>query len=160
MTLQTQIKVDLIATLRSQLDLVESQAPHAIRRNLNLVDGDGLNEADRIYSDRRTLNGSAAEELDLGALTDPLGDAVVLGHIKGLFVAPSGGAVAVGGHASGPAMFGDASDEVLVRDGGFLLLAAPDATGYAVTADTGDLLQVSNQGAATITYDIVIVGAA
>ena len=40
-----------------------------------------------------------------------------------------------------------------------LLLVAPGAAGYAVTAGTGDILKVANSGAGTgVTYDIVIVG--
>jgi hypothetical protein len=69
--------------------------------------------------------------------------------------------VVVGGAASngwvGP--FGDVSDTVAVKPGGTLLLVAPNAAGYAVTAGTGDILKVANSGAGTgVTYDIVIVG--
>jgi hypothetical protein len=159
MTLQSQLSIGVIANLVAALDLVEAKAEHNVQKRVNLANGDGLNEADAVYSDTRTLNGSASEDLDLSNLTDPLGNALALGHIKGLYVAPAGGAVEVGGHASSPAIFADASDAVVVRDGGALMLIAPDATGYAVTSGTGDLLSVGNATGATITYDIVIVGA-
>ena len=46
-----------------------------------------------------------------------------------------------------------------MQPGGTLLLVAPNAAGYAVTAGTGDLLKVANSGGSTgVTYDIVIVG--
>jgi hypothetical protein len=40
-----------------------------------------------------------------------------------------------------------------------LLLVAPDAAGYAVTATTADILRVTNGGAGTsVVYEIVILG--
>ena len=54
---------------------------------------------------------------------------------------------------------GDATDVVKVKPGGALILVAPDATGYAVTAGTGDLLTITNSaGSTSVTYDVVIMG--
>ena len=44
-------------------------------------------------------------------------------------------------------------------DGKFIWVA-PDATGIAVTASTGDLITVTNSSSGTaVTYDVVIIGA-
>jgi len=38
-------------------------------------------------------------------------------------------------------------------------VVAPNATGYALTATTADLLQITNSSSGTgVTYDIIIVG--
>jgi hypothetical protein len=47
---------------------------------------------------------------------------------------------------------------VKVPAGGMLLLYAPDATGFAVTAATADQLKITNSAGASCDYDIVIVG--
>ena len=55
---------------------------------------------------------------------------------------------------------GDPTDKISVRPGGAFILIAPDATGYAVTAATGDLLKIANSaGTTSVTYDIIIIGA-
>jgi hypothetical protein len=38
-------------------------------------------------------------------------------------------------------------------------MSAPDATGYPVTAATGDLVTLTNSAAGTsVTYDVIIIG--
>jgi phosphoserine phosphatase len=52
-----------------------------------------------------------------------------------------------------------AGDGVNVKPGGILVLVAPNAAGYGVTAGTGDLLNIANSGAGTgVTYDIIVIG--
>ena len=54
--------------------------------------------------------------------------------------------------------FADATDKINLPASAWLKWVAP-IDGYAVTAGTGDLLKIENSdGAATATYDIVIVG--
>lgn len=54
----------------------------------------------------------------------------------------------------------NSSDIINIRPGGALILLAPDATGYAVTAGTGDLLRIANSaGSTSVTYDIILIGA-
>ena len=67
----------------------------------------------------------------------------------------------MGGHATAAfaSLFGDSSDKLVVRPGGFIHAFAPDATAYAVTATTADLLTIANSaGGTSVTYDIVIIG--
>ena len=129
------------------------------------TDGTGADQAQKLFTDQRTLAASANESLDLaGGLTDAFGATLTLTKVKAILVKAAAGNtnnVVVGGAASnaftGP--FGDASDTVAVKPGGTVMFVAPDANGYAVTAGTGDLLKVANSGAGTgVTYDIVIVG--
>jgi hypothetical protein len=70
--------------------------------------------------------------------------------------------VIVGGAAANQFLtwVGAATHTVTVRPGGLFQLIAPDATAYAVTATTADLLRITNSGAGTsVTYDIVLLGA-
>jgi len=55
-----------------------------------------------------------------------------------------------------------ATHTLTLRPGAFVAVGtgAADATGYAVTATTADLLKIANSGAGTsVTYDIHIIGA-
>jgi hypothetical protein len=46
-----------------------------------------------------------------------------------------------------------------VKPGGMLVMTAPDATGLAVTAGTGDKLKLANSaGSTSVTYDVIILG--
>lgn len=166
MPLTSTLLVDFAATLTKALDLVTGEAPLRTRVSTALASGTGANQADKIFSDQRTLTASSTEDLDLaGSLTDAFGDTITFARIKAILViADAGNAnnVLVGGAAANQFInwVGDASDKVVVRPGGVFCLIAPDATAYAVTAGTGDLLRIGNSGAGTsVTYKIVIIGA-
>lgn len=129
-----------------------------------LSHGTGENQADLIFRDRRTLNASASETLDLsGSLQTPLGLACVFVEVVAIIVkaaVANVNNVVMGGASSnafvGP--FGAANDTIAVPPGGVAMLTAPKG-GWAVTPTTADLLQVANSGAGSpVTYDIVIVG--
>ena len=131
-----------------------------------IANGTGASQADILWHDQRTLAASTSEDLDLsGSLTDSFGTTVSLVRVKAIIVSAAsdnGGLIQVGGASSNQFInwVADASDVVQIRAGGFMLLAAPDATAYAVTAGTGDLLKIANtDGAAAGTYDIYIIGA-
>ncbi|WP_068925032.1 hypothetical protein [Planobispora rosea] len=158
--------LQLTADLTSPLDLVTGSAPLSFARQVNFSDGAGLNAANRIWSDERTLAASATENLDFaGSLTDAFGATITLARVKALIVAASSANsnnVVVGG-GSNPFTnwVSGTTPAVIVRPGGLLALVAPDATGYAVTAGTGDQLQMANSGAgSSVTYQIVVIGAA
>jgi hypothetical protein len=167
MPLDARLLVDLAATLTSALDLTTVQAPLPFKRQFSLTDGAGINQVNRMWSDERTLAASATEDLDLvGTLIDPFGQAITFARVKALFVAANpanANNVVVGGAASNgfTTWASGTTPAVIVRPGGLFALMAPDATGYAVTASTGDLLKVTNSGAGTsVTYQIVVLGSA
>lgn len=129
------------------------------------TDGTGANQAQKLFTDQRTLAASANEALDLsGVLADVFGATLTLTKIKAILIKAADGNtndVIVGGAASnawvGP--FGSSTHTVAVKPGGTVMFVAPDATGYAVTAGTGDQLKVANSAAGSaVTYDIVLVG--
>ncbi|MFJ5638652.1 hypothetical protein [Streptomyces sp. NPDC093223] len=161
------LAVAAAAELVSSLDLGSGRAPQSLTRKVTLGAGTGAGNADLVWSDRRTLAASASESLDLaGTLADAFGATINFARIKGLLIAASkdnANNVIVGAAASNQwaTLLGTAGTLTL-RPGAFFALGtdASDATAYAVTASTGDLLKIANSGAGTgVTYDIHIIGA-
>lgn len=168
MTLQTKLVVSLGATLTGVQDLASAEVPLSLRYAVVLADGSAAGQADRIFHDRRTIAASGSDSLDLaGGLSDPLGASLTFARLKLLLIRAAitnTNQVLVGGAVSNAftSPFGDATDKIKIPPGGTLLLAAgqADATGYTVTASTGDLLLLANSGAgSSVTYDIVLIGA-
>lgn len=166
MGLSSKLILSIVSELTSVMDLATARVPMDFTKQLTLTSGVGANQADRIFHDTRPLSASANEDLDLaGGVTDALGQTVTFARVKGIIVvAPSANVnnVVVGGAATntfvGP--FGAATHTAHVRPGGWQAFVAPDATGWAVTAGTGDLLRLANSaGGSAVNYDIVIIGA-
>lgn len=167
MGLRSSLSIAASAQLTGSLDLTTVSAPISFSRSVSLGSGTGVGQADRLFSDRRTLAASATEDLDLaGSLTDALGATVTLARVKGIMISAAPGNtnnVVVGGSSSNTwATLFNATGTLTLRPGASVALVAgvSDAVGYAVTGGTGDLLKVANSGGSTaVTYDIVIVGA-
>lgn len=166
-SLISRIGVDFAATLDNAVDLGASRSTLRKQRAVSLANGVGAGQADRVWADTLTVAPSASQDIDLaGALVDALGGACVFARIKGLAVFADPGNtnnVDVGGAASNPwvGLLG-ATHKVSVRPGGMFAVAAgiADATGYVVTAGTGDILRVTNAGGTTpVTLDVVLIGA-
>lgn len=166
-TLKTSLAFELAAQFSAALDLQTQSAPAALKRTYNWRDGASANQANRIWTDRRTLSASATENLDLAAsLTDAFGSAITFARVRALIVAAAEGNtnnVLVGGDVTNTFLTWVVAedDAVVVRPGGLFALIAPDTTGYVVTATTGDLLKITNSAGSTgVTYDIAIIGSA
>lgn len=129
------------------------------------ADGSGSGQANKLYESKdRSLSASSSENLDLaGSLTDPNGTTLTFTAIKGIWIGASSSNTndVVIGNASSNAFvgpFGGATHTVAIRPGGKVLFEAP-ATGWTVTAGTGDILKVLNGGGSTsVTYSIKIWG--
>jgi hypothetical protein len=164
-SLSTKLMVSLAAQQDSALDLATASMPLQLDRTIRLSSGTGSGQADRVWADTRTLAASATEDLDLaGVLTDAFGATITFARVKGLIVAASAANtnnVVLGNVTNGVVgWFGAATHTISVRPGGLLVLAAPDATAYAITAGTADLLHVANSSSGTsVSYDIAIIGA-
>jgi hypothetical protein len=165
MPLSTKFQAGLQADLTSPLDLGTPKSALNFVRTLELADGVGLNQADQIFHDQRTLAASGSENLDLaGALIDAFGNTLTFSAIKGMiFFAAAANTNNVQVGNSGVNGFinwvGDTTDLINIKPGGIFCLFDPTASGYPVTAGTGDLLNVANGGAGTsVTYDVVLIG--
>ncbi len=165
-TFTSKITAQIIQTLTKTVGLSEAAGSFTESTVTTLTSGTGLNQADKVWSSAaRSIAASSNEDLDLaGSLTDAFGTTITFARIKALYVAAAAtntNNVHVGGAASNQFInwVANSSDILVVRPGGVLLLAAPDATAYAVTAATGDLLRVANSGAGSaVIYDVVIIG--
>lgn len=149
-------------------DLVNASAPLNYRSRVQLTNGTGAGQADLVFSDTRTISASSNDDLDLaGGLTDAVGTSLTFARVKGFIItaaAANTNNIYVGGDATNTFLTWVVSepDQVLLRPGATLALFAgsADATGYAVTASTGDLLRITNAaGGSSVSYSIVIIGA-
>ena len=165
MAFDARLLLSLTATLTNPIDLTTVSAPLTYSKQFTFSQGAGLNAADKIWHDQRTIAASGTDSLDLaGVLTDPFGATVTLARVKGIIIYAATGntnnVVAGGGSNSLTNWLGGTSPTVVVRPGGILCVLAPDATAYAVTAGTADILQIANSGAgSSVTYDIIVMGA-
>lgn len=167
MPLTSRITLAATASQTSTLDLGTAVATLAKSYTADLTNGTAAGQVDRIFHDTRTLAASANEDLDLaGVLIDALGNSLTFARVKGLIISAAASNVnnvVVGGAASNGfiSWAGAATHTITVRPGAtFSLFAgAADATGYAVTAATADLLRVANSSSgSTVTYDVVVLG--
>lgn len=173
MAFDATLNISLIANLTKT-----AVAGNIPRDTVNLVkqsilsSGTAAAQSDTLYYAERTISASSNEDLDLtGTLTNSFGQTVTLAEIQGLIIiaAPSSSSgtqntnnVVVGDAAANTwtTLLG-ADGTVTLRPGTFFMVWAgqADATGYAVTAGTGDQLRVANSGAGTsVTYQIFIIG--
>jgi hypothetical protein len=165
MALTTELTLKLVATLTGTADLLTPAAPLELTQRHRLATGTGANQADMMWTDRRTLAASATEDLDLAAsLTGHVGGTLTFARIKALVVlaasANTNNVNVTRPASNGVPLFLAASDGVPVLPGGSFVWVAPNATGIAVTAATGDLLTFTNSaGSTSVTYDVVIIGA-
>lgn len=142
----------------------------------NAESGTGYGLVSDSWRDIRQLASGANEALDLsGSLSNAFGDVLLFSSIKLIIIEnrgkPGGTAtdkglnsLIVGGAAANAwvSPFGAANDTITIRPGGRLVLEAPDATGYVVTAGTADQLKIA-AGATdgnAVDYAIVLVGMA
>jgi hypothetical protein len=162
-TLAGKVTVQLDAILTNAVGLAAVQANLSRGLGQPMATGTGANQWDKVYSEvAKSLSGNY--DLDLaGVLLDVFGGVITFARVKAIvaFADPSNtGDVLVGAAAAnaffGP--FGSATDKVRVRPGGALCLFAPDATAWAVTAATADILRFA-PSAGTQLVDFAILGA-
>lgn len=164
-TFQGTVSVNANLVYQGAADIGELEQRVNYSKSIQLTDGNGANQAQKLFTDTRTISASSSENLDLaGSLLDAFGGTLTLGEVKAIIISASANNtndVVVGGAASntwlGP--FSDATDKVNVKPGGTVAFFAPNASGYGVTTSSGDILKVANSGAgSSVTYDILIIG--
>jgi hypothetical protein len=168
MTLSSLVKIDVQAAQTQALDLGTASFNLARTLSTSFANGTAAGQADRLFSDTRTIAASGTDDLDLnGVLADALGATLAILRVKALVVVAAAGNsndVLVGGAPTNGFVspFNGATHQARVRPGGFLAWGSGvgDATGFVVTAATADILRITNSGAGTpVTYDIIVIGA-
>lgn len=146
-----------------QLDLAAATDPLVISLTRTITFGATDGKSDLIWHDERDLAATTAEELDLaGSLTNAFGDTLTFAKIDAIMFKNTSSLAAtleIGPPAAnGLALPWKAADDKLLFEpgGGMWLLAAP--AGWAVTAATGDLLEVENVDGVASVYEIAFVG--
>lgn len=164
--LDTRVGLNVRATLADPLDLGSvGRVALQLSKAIELATGTGASQADELWFDERVVPAASEDDLDLaGTLVNGLGQTVNFARVKGVVIAPAPGnieALTVGGAPSNAwdTWVGDATDTVVVRPGGLLVLIAPDAAAYPVTAGTGDILRIANADVNAAAYEIVLFGA-
>jgi len=154
-------------TLKIQAALTKTQglnvsAVDTILKDMSdtLANGTGADQADKFCPVEVSL-AAAPTDVDLsGGLTDWHGNTLTAARVKGLLVinTHATGVITVGGAPANAwaTMFGAATHQFKVRPLGLQFSWAPDATAYAVTAGTGDLLRL-DPGADTILCYLIII---
>lgn len=164
MSLDTNLNFRLNTDYRNALDLVTPQALQSYVFEMVLTSGAGLNQANVVFSDKRTVNASTTDTLDIatgGGLVDALGVAVAMARMKGIVVRNRGTQNITVGRpaANGVPWMSAAGDNTIVSAGGLFAQFWPTAAGIVVTAATADLIEVVNGAGSAVDYDIVIIGA-
>ncbi len=118
--------------------------------------GVGANQGDTLYQATLALSGGAYN-LNLTTATDSYGTALALLRVKGVYVKNTGATSLVVGNGTNPFInLLTATGTVTLPAGAWFACATPDATGYAVTASTGDILKFTGTG--TAAFQVVILG--
>lgn len=163
MALITTLKLSVSGHQTNPLDLGTADAPFALTVPHTLASGVAAGQADRVFSDTRTLAASETENLDLAAiLVDAFGAVLTFATIKAVMiraaVANTNEVQLTRPAANGVPVFLAAGDGLALKPGyAFAWFGA--GAGVAVTPATGDLLTITNgAGGTPVTYDVVIVG--
>lgn len=163
-SLNGKVKVTFNLVESKNNDLVaQSTGPINFEDVLSLVHGTSANQADLVWSDSGSVASGTPVTVDLrGSLTSILdGGAVSFVEVVGLYIKNKSTTTSqnlqIGG-GSNPWIthLGASGDVIVLGPGGRLLLESP-LDGYAVTAGTGDILQIASSSG-TISYDVVIYG--
>lgn len=162
-SLTARLEVKLAATLTNTLDLTAATAPLTANRIQDFANGVGASQANVLWSDRRTLNASTTEDLDFagGGLVDAFGVAVAPAKVRAVIISSSSANVqniTLFGDANSIPLLNTAATTVTLQPGGMYVYTAPATAGVAVTAGTGDIIQVANGAGVAITYDVIVIG--
>jgi hypothetical protein len=166
MALISRVSVTLSGTLVSSPDFADVSFPLSLLRTIDLANGAGAFQGNVLWADQRTLAPSATDALDLvgGGLVDALGVAVAPARLRALLIYSAAGNLnnlTVLGNAAAVPFLNTVATTHTLTPGGLLLLTNPSATGFVVTATTGDIIQIVNAaGVNSVTYDIAIIGSA
>ena len=168
-TLSVEIKASLNWLWEEALDLSTLVDSSRLEVLSAFSTGSSAGEADQLWHDSRTIGAASNDDLDLTDLTQTVhGQSVSLGFasIKAILIqntsTTAGDKLVLDSSVTNGVLTpfnGSASSKLEIpADSPLLLVNRLD--GWTVTAGTGDLLRISNPGAESIDYKIVILGVA
>lgn len=161
-TLTANIIADIVATYTNVADMGTVRYPAYLKTTVPFANGTGNLQANVMWADRRVLSANASDTLAFagGTLLDAFGGAVELDYVKAVYVKSSDQNTVDIRVGSDFGLCVDSADRMVVKPGGLILLVAPGALGYAVSATTSPDAQTITviAGSAAVTYDIFVVG--
>lgn len=165
MPLTADLQLSVTGKHTGTLDLGTATFPFSLQSSFSLTSGTGAGQADRVFTDTRTLAPSATENLDLaGTLTDAYGATLTFVTIKAIIIRAAAAnnaanQVQVTRPATNGVPFVMAAGDGIALAPGFTFAWFGSGTGVTVTPATGDLITVTNSaGTNSVSYDVVIIG--
>ncbi len=158
------IALTINATQQNAVDLNTVKDVLAESWSMALTNGIGANKAENMFHDKRTIAASGTDSLDVsGGITNQFGVSLTFTKIKLIAIralAANTNDVGIARPASNGLPFMEAaSDKTVRKPGGIFLHTDPSAAGIPVTAGTGDLIDITNEGGGTsVDYEIIIIG--
>jgi hypothetical protein len=150
MSHQIRIKIDAVTVMSSLYPYL----PITFDETWNIGVGTGNDAADTAVRLSYTLATTVTQDIDLTAITGPNGETISFAEVHAIYVS-STGAGGLKPHAvNGWEGFGSGADIAFGVSGALLWMVG---TGYAVDS-THKVLTLTNAGAATATYNIIIIG--
>jgi hypothetical protein len=140
-----------------------TQADIDVPYGVDITSGVGSNQADLVFSDKRTLLASASENLDfIGVLSDPLGTLLSMAKIKAVLIIadPLNTNSIIIGNGVNPNLlgFGAAAHTWTIPPGGVFAVANP-LVGWPLLTGASDSIKVANGGAgSSVSYTVVVMG--
>lgn len=163
-TITLQVQAQATDTAVTLPDASNPQANLNYTKRWQWGNGTALNQADRLYTKRHLITTGTPLALDLaGTLVDLMGNTITMARVNAIIVvsgSTTAGEIMTVGAGSNPLL----NWIIATGDGnkagpdGAVVCVDPSATGYAVTAGTGDVLQISLAAGTNVPVDVIIIG--
>ena len=156
------VKCSVVAKWSKELGLGDVEATPSSLFSLQLANGAGANKVEQVLTASGTITASGSVNIDLaGVVTDPGGDVITFTKVKVLQVKNltegAGDGIEVGGTFD--TYYKAGGDEVVVMPGGVHLGVNPTSDGWAVVADTGDVITLTNPDSVNDQdYEVIVLG--
>jgi len=161
-SLSSTITLRVQATLTGTVGLGTATVPIDITYTKTLANGVGASQADKVYSAELSILTAATTDLDLqGSLLDGLGAAFTPVKLRCVYIESAAS------NTTNLTLFGDANSVPILNTaatthtllpGGIFLVCQPPLAGTAVTAGTGDIIQIANAAGATALVSVILIG--
>jgi hypothetical protein len=155
--------ISIQGTLTKSLTITDVSSPISYSYNKTITNGTTAGLADLIHIHRGSVVASGTPSTyDLsGALETIYGDACVFARLCGIIVVNQHATSILSvGAGSNPfvSWMGGTTPVRKVGPGGIDLNYNPSTAAWAVTADTGDILQVATDAGTSVPFDLILIG--
>ncbi len=160
-TFNGRVDLKITGAYAQNLDLGNASYSLAQTYTNRFANGTAAEQAQIIFTDTRSTSGN--DDLDLATgLIDAFGNNLVFTNVKVLCVKAADANVTdviLGAEGTNEfsSFLGDDTDTIIIPPGGMFMITNPGATGFVVTAGTGDKLRIA-AASGTVEYDVIIVG--